>query len=346
VFASARAELLVLRKWPAAWGLLLVTPALALLGNYVLDFVLYLTVTPAQYQAEGSPTVLLSTLLPSQFLIVSVQLFYASNVVPFVVLGAVLAGGDWGRGTITTSLLAAPGRIRAGAGQALALAVAVTASVAATFAVSAAASLVFRALEAKEVNPVDGAMPPAWVLLRAMGALLVALTYAALGWLLGTACRSAAGGIALALVWAVLIETYVSYFGIDYTGLLPKVSDFLPGTNAITVTGLFGDVGGGPTSQNYLPDRPGIAAWALVGWTAAFVALTLILLHRRDVLAGRVRRRQRRPAALTRPQVAVDTAMPPPRRAGGSPHPYGPSCWSSATARSCGGWCWLCQPTC
>jgi len=76
-------------------------------------------------------------------------------------------------------------------------------------------------------------------------------------------------------------------------------------------------VGGGPTSQNYLPDRPAIAAWALVGWTAASVALTLVLLHRRDVLPGRVRRRRRRPAALARPQVAVDTAMPPPRRAGG-----------------------------
>ncbi len=233
------------------------------------------------------------------------------------VLGAVLAGGDWGRGTITTSLLAGSGRLRTGAGQALALAVAVTASVAATFAVSAAASLLFRALEAGEVNPIDGAMPPTWVLLRAMGAaLLVALTYAALGWLLGTACRSAAGGIALALVWAVLIETYVSYFGFDYTGLLPRVSDFLPGTNAITLTGLFGDVGGGPASQNLLPDRPAIAAWALAGWAAAFVALTLVLLHRRDVLAGRVRRRRRRPAALTRPQAAVDTAMPP-RRAGG-----------------------------
>ena len=36
MLAAARAELLVLRKWPAAWGLLLVMPALALLVYYLL----------------------------------------------------------------------------------------------------------------------------------------------------------------------------------------------------------------------------------------------------------------------------------------------------------------------
>lgn len=322
MLAAARAELLVLRKWPAVWGLLLVAPALALIGNYLLDLVMYLTVTPAQYQQEGSPSMLLGTLLPSQFVIVSVQLFILNHVVPFVVLGAVLAGGDWGRGTIATSLLAGPGRVRAGAGQALALAVATAASVAATFAVSAAASLVIRAVEAKAVNPVDGAMPPAWVLVRAMGvALLVAVTYAAMGWFLGTACRSAAGAIGAALVWTVLIEPAILGLGFDYLGPLEKISDFLPGTNAITVTGLFGDVGGGATSQNYLPDRPAIATWALAGYIAAFVALTFVLLRRRDVLAGRARRRRRRhpmvPAARPGPlQPEPDAVVPPPRRAG------------------------------
>lgn len=293
MLAAARAELLVLRRWQAAWGLLLVMPALALLENYMVDFVLYLTVTPAQYRQEGSPSMLLGTLLPGQFAIVSVQLFQVFNMAPFVVLGAVMAGGDWGRGTIATSLTAGQGRLRAGAGQGLALAVATAASVTATFAVSAAASVAFRAAEAKAVTPVDGALPPAWTLTRALGAaLLVALAFAAMGWFLGTACRSAAGGIAIALVWTVFIDAYIGYFGPDYTGVLPKISDFLPGTNATTVTGLFGTVGGGATSQNYLPDRPAIAAGALAGYIAAFTALTLVLLHRRDVLAGRSRRRR------------------------------------------------------
>jgi ABC-2 type transport system permease protein len=319
MLAAARAELLVLRKWPAAWGLLLVMPALALIEYYVLDFVLYLTVTPAQYAQQGTPAQLLPALLPGQFAIVAVQLFILSNVVPFVVLGAVLAGGDWGRGTIATSLAAGPGRGRAGAGQALALAVATAASVAATFAVSAAASLVIRVAEARTVNPLDGAMPPAWVLVRAMGAaLLVALTYAAMGWFLGTACRSAAGGIAAALVWTVIIDPNIGFLGTDYTGPIAKISDFMPGTDAVTVTSLFGTVGGGATSQNYLPDRPAIAAWALAGYIAAFLVLTFALLRRRDVLAGQVRHRRRRRAAApaARPEPTppgLETAVPPHR---------------------------------
>ena len=320
MFAAARAELLVLRRWPSAWGLLLVAPALTLIGNYLMGLVMYLTVTPAQYQLYGSPSMNLGTLLPGQFVIVSVQLFTLNHVVPFVVLGAVMAGGDWGRGTIATSLLAGPGRIRTGAGQALALATATAASVAATFAVSAAASLVIRAMEAKAANPVDGAMPPAWVLVRAMGvALLVALAYAAMGWFLGTACRSAVGAIAAALVWTVLIEPAILGLGFDYLGPLQKISDFTPGTNAITVTGLFGDVGGGASSQNYLPDRPAIAAWALAGYIAAFVALTFVLLRRRDVQAGRARRRSRRPAVPAPGPGPVppeqDAVAPPSRRA-------------------------------
>ena len=49
MLASVRAELLVLRKWPAAWGLLLVVPAATLLPYYVVSFVVYLTDTPAEY---------------------------------------------------------------------------------------------------------------------------------------------------------------------------------------------------------------------------------------------------------------------------------------------------------
>jgi ABC-2 type transport system permease protein len=155
VLASVRAELLMLRKWPAAWGLLLVVPAATLLPYYAVSFVVYLTDTPAEYAQQGSPAMILPSLLPSQYVIVALALL-PSTTVPFVVLGAVLGGGDWERGTIGTSLLAGPGRVRAVAGQAAALAVAVAGSMAVTFAACAVASVLIRALEARSVNPVDG----------------------------------------------------------------------------------------------------------------------------------------------------------------------------------------------
>ncbi len=318
MLAAARAELLVLRKWPAAWGLLLVTPAVTLVTYYVVGFVFYLTATPAQYAQLGTPAQNLPSLLPGQFVIVSLTQFSFSAVAPFVVLGAVMAGGDWERGTVGTALLAGPGRIRTGAGQALALALALAASVLATFVFSVAASVAIRAVEAKSVTPFAGAMPATWVIARGLGVgILVALAYGALGLALGTVCRSAAGAIAAALLWAVIIEPNLLELGQQAGGTLLKLADFLPGTSAETVTGLFGSPGGGASSQMYLPVRPAVAAWALAGYTVAFLGLFFVLLCRRDVLTGRARLRRLRRRPAGRPAGSAADAGPAAGPAGG-----------------------------
>lgn len=315
-----RAELLVLRKWPAAWGLLLVVPAATLLPYYVVSFVVYLTDTPAEYVQQGSPAMILPSLLPSQFVIVALALL-PTTTAPFVVLGAVMAGGDWERGTIGTSLLAGPGRVRAAAGQAAALAVAVAGSIAVTFAACAAASVLIRALEARSVNPVYGAMPPGWVLVRALGVgLLVAVAYGWMGLLLGTVCRSAAGGIAAALVWTVLLDPTLYELGLD-TGsrALHTITLLFPDSSVVTLADMFGAPGGGATSSMYLPVRPAVAAWALAGYAAVFLGLALVLVRRRDVLTGRAARRRLRsaPAPTSVAGPAPAAAGPPPGRAGG-----------------------------
>ena len=317
-----RAELLVLRKWPAAWGLLLVVPAATLLPYYVVSFVVYLTDTPAEYVQQGSPAMILPSLLPSQFVIVALALL-PTTTAPFVVLGAVMAGGDWERGTIGTSLLAGPGRVRAAAGQAAALAVAVAGSIAVTFAACAAASMLIRALEARAVNPVDAAMPPAWVLVRGLGVgLLVAVAYGWMGLLLGTVCRSAAGGIAAALVWTVLLDPTLYELGLDTSSrALHTMTLLFPDSSVVTLADLFGAPGGGAASSMYLPVRPGVAAWALAGYAAAFLGLTLVLVRRRDVLTGRPGRRRLRsaPATASVGGLAPAAAGPPSGRAAGPP---------------------------
>jgi ABC-2 type transport system permease protein len=305
MLASMRAELLVLRKWPAAWGLMLLTPVLVFMTDYVAQYIIYLTLTPAQYSTLETPEQGIASLLPSQFNIIAVSQFLLSGTVPFIVLGAAMAGGDWRRGTIMPTLLQGPGRIRAFAGQALALAVAATASVLATFAVAAASSIVIRLLESKSVNPYAAAMQPNLVIARSIGAaLLVALTYAMLGLLLGTVCRSAAGAIAIALVWTLLIESTLYDLALDLPrGLLRTISDLTPGACTITVTGLFGTPGGGAGSQNYLPVRPTEAFWTLVAYLAASLAGTMFLWRRRDAITERSRRfRLRRRRRVTAPR--------------------------------------------
>ena len=69
---------------------------------------------------QGTPAQILPALLPSQFVIVALSRSSPDTTAPFVVLCAAMARGDWGRGTIETSLLPRPARIshrgRAGAG--------------------------------------------------------------------------------------------------------------------------------------------------------------------------------------------------------------------------------------
>jgi ABC-2 type transport system permease protein len=321
MLASMRAELLVLRKWPAAWGLLLVTPVLVLLSDYVAEFVSYLNLTPADYAVYGTPSEAFSSLTPSQFNIIAVNQFNFSGTAPFIVLGAVMAGSDWGRGTITTALLQRPGRAETFAGQALALAVAITGSVLSTFAVAAAASSVIRVIEAKTVNPYIAAMPPALVIAESAGAaLLVALTYGMLGLFLGTVCRTGAGAIAVALLWTLIIEGTLYDLALDFPhGILRTISDLTPGAAATVVTGLFGDPGGGATSQNYMAVGTTGAGVTLAVYMTAAVTLSITILRRRDAVTDPSRRRRLRRRA-TAPRSSTDqipARQRPPVAAGG-----------------------------
>jgi ABC-2 type transport system permease protein len=321
MLASMRAELLVLRKWPAAWGLLLVTPLLVLAFDYVAEFVSYLNLTPADYATYGTPSQAFGSLTPSQFNIIAVSQFNFTGLAPFIVLGAVMAGGDWDRGTIATSLLQRPGRARTFAGQALALAVAITGSVLATFAVAAGASVAIRAIEAGTINPYLAVMAPNLVIAECVGAaLLVALTYGMLGLFLGTVCRSGAGAISAALLWTLIIEVTVYDLALDYPqGILRTISDLTPAAAATVVTGLFGTPGGGAISQNYLAIDTTEAAVTLVVYLAAAFALTLLIVRFRDAVIqpNRRRRRRRRPAVTAAAPGEAAGSLPRPAAAGG-----------------------------
>jgi ABC-2 type transport system permease protein len=316
-----RAELLVLRKWPAAWGLLLLTPMLVLLSDYVAQFIFYLSLTPADYATDGTPAQTLPALLSGQFNIVAVMQFAFTGTAPFIVLGAAMAGGDWSRGTITTALLQRPGRARTFAGQALALAIAVTASVLATFAVAAAASMVIGAAESSSANPLFAAMPPTMVIAESVGAaLFVALTYAILGLFLGTVCRSGVGAIAIGLLWTLIFYGQLYDLGVQFPdSTLRTITDLSPGAAASVVTGLFGDPGpGGAASQNYPTVSLTQAVVTLTVYLTVALGLTIFVLWRRDAVTEPGRRlRLRRRTAVRSPGTGQAPARQRSRTAGG-----------------------------
>jgi ABC-2 type transport system permease protein len=309
MLAAARAELLILRKWPLAWALLLVTPVVMLAVDYIAEFVLYVTLTPGEYGSLGTPSQNLPMILPSQFSIIAVSQFTFNAQVPMIVLGAIMAGGDWTSGTLRTTLLQGCGRTRAYLGQLAALSVAAIASTVLTFAVAAGASLAVRALEPTAVSSYTGAIPPTLAIAGALGAaLLIALAYAALGLALGTICRSAVVAMSIALVWTMIIDSTLYDLAITAGGPLRTISDLAPGPSAVTLSGLFGTPGGGATSQNYLPVSTPEAIWTLSGYAVGAIAVAIFLLRRRDIAASRVPRRVRREAGG--PRVPRPTPAP------------------------------------
>ncbi len=299
MLASLRAELLILRKSRVAWALLLTAPLLTLVTTYLFGFVDYLGLTPAMYAQYGTPQQNLPALLPSQFAIQAVG--DVGFTAPFIVLGAVIAGGDWGRGTIKTSLLAGPGRARTFAGQALGIMIACAVSVVLSFALAALASVAIGWYAGNAAASAAGAFPGWNVVAEAVGAgLLVGVAAGALGIALGTVCRSAAGGVAAALAWFALVDEFGYELSVNAGGLFQHAYNAFPEASVITLTSMFGSPGGGASSATYQPVSPWAATAILLGYTAAFLGLALFLVRRRDVGAassawsGRLRFARRR----------------------------------------------------
>ena len=322
MLASLRAELLVLRKSKVAWILVLIAPVLTLVSTYLFQFLGYLGDTPEHYTLQGTPAQNLPALLPSQFVIQAVGQFYFTA--PFIVLGAVIAGGDWGRGTIKTALTAGPSRARTFAGQAVAILIACVISVLLCFAVAAVASVAIRFYAgptAPGAAGINSAFPAWWVIYEGVGAgLVIGIAYGALGILLGTACRSAAGAVVAALVWYFLVDGVFYQWSASGGPLLQHIYDAFPGASMITLISMFGSSGGGQSSATYQPVGHVASAAILLGYTAVVLGLALVLVLRRDaVTASRVRRARFWPARARAWQEGQPTSQPAePRTAAGA----------------------------
>jgi ABC-type transport system involved in multi-copper enzyme maturation permease subunit len=287
MLASLRAELLVLRKSKVAWALVLTAPLLTLITIYLIGFLEYVGDTPALYAQEGTPAQALEGLLPSQFNIQAIE--QVAITAPFIVLGAVIAGGAWSRGTIKTALLAGPSRVRTFGGQAAAILTACALSVLLSFAVAAAASAAIRAYTGPLAPGAAGqdAFPPGIVIAESVGAgLLIAVTYGALGIALGTLCRSAAGGVAAALAWYFVIDGELSDLSTDAGPVVQHIYNAFPEASVTTLYFMFGSSGGGASSATYQPVAHHAAVAIMLGYTAVFLGLALALVRRRDIVTA------------------------------------------------------------
>lgn len=276
IVASASAELLKLRKRPAIWVLAGVWLALLTFFGYLLP---YLGSVTGDSSAPRSAA--LADTLPANLVGNAVAGYALFGGAIVMILGALVAGSEYGWGTLKTVLTQRPGRTSVYAGSLAALAAVLLALVLVSFGLSAAASATIATSES---------LPLAWpaatdVLTGIAAGWLILGMWCLFGVLLGTLTRGTAMAIGLGLVWALVVENLVRASS-AVLPVLETAAQGLPGVNAGSLVAALGARGEGQGDGT-----PGVAAvvggtqatLVLVGFAVAFAVIAGLLQARRDV---------------------------------------------------------------
>jgi ABC-2 type transport system permease protein len=130
--------------------------------------------------------------------------------------------------------------------------------------------------------------PSAWLLVRTMGAgWLILAVWTSFGLLLAAVSRGTSLAIGVGILYALVIEGLISAFA-DAVSFLEPVTEFFLRANAYSlVKGLGLSVseaaGNGPGAFSGPYVATGQALLVLVAYMVAFLALSGVLLRRRDV---------------------------------------------------------------
>ena len=273
---SVTAELLVVRKRSSTWILLGIWSVLAVLFAYVIPYVEYLN-------GSGPGPRSLEQLLPAQLAGNLVEGFPFFGGVIALMLGVLGLGSEYGWGTLKTLFIQREGRLRVFGAKLLALGAVLVPFVLSVFALGAGASYVIALREGSDVD-----WPSAWLLVRAMGAgWLILAVWASFGLLLAAVSRGTSLAIGVGILYALVIEGLISAFA-DAVSFLEPVTEFFLRANAYSlVKGLGLSVseaagnGPGAFSGPYVGTRQ--ALFVLVAYMVAFLAVSGLLLRRRDV---------------------------------------------------------------
>jgi ABC-2 type transport system permease protein len=277
---SYRAELLKLRKRPAAWVLAGVAVVLSLIFGYLLPYLGYVT-GDENPQTDGVPRgEILRGMLPERVMDNAIGGYPIFAGALALVLGAIVVGGEYTWGTLKTILTQRPGRGTVLVSQFLALATMIAVWVLGIFVACVLCSVGIAAAE-------NGSMdwPGVTAVLEGLaGGWLVLMMWCLAGAVLAVAFRNVALPIGLGVVWILGIETLLA--GV-VSSLLPDLeflSNALPGTNAgslvFSVTGMVA-ADAPPGVRDAVGG--GRALLTLLAYCAIFAVLAAWTTRRRDV---------------------------------------------------------------
>ena len=287
MLASFRAELLKLRKRPATWILALVWVAVVLLFGYLLAYSFVANAPPppddapkeVQAQQQDFNDAQVEALLPENLL---KQMFgggyFGIGGAIMLILGALVAGSEFGWGTMKTILSQRPGRLAVLGGKLSALAVLLVIFVVLGLVAAAIASYAVAGFE-----DTTASWPAAGEILRGVGAgLLVFTVWALFGFTLAVVFRGTALAIGLGLAWALAIENALAALPIESDAF----ENFRKATlheNTFGVTSYFGS----PFPEGFgAPEALVDAGRGVIGllvYVAVFVLISVLFTSRRDV---------------------------------------------------------------
>jgi ABC-type transport system involved in multi-copper enzyme maturation permease subunit len=279
VLASARAELLRMRKWPAVWVTIGAWAAMSIMFGYLFGYLSYKT-GDSSFSNEGQTRAgLLADLLPASVPDTLLQGMPMFGGALMMVLGAIVAGSGYGWGTWKTVYTQGPSRTSSVLGSLAALTTFVVGIVLLTLALYAAISVGIALSEGQSIVwPSVGSVTES-----TLAGILVLEMWALAGFTLGTLARGPALSVGLGLVWALVVENLLRGVG-ELLGPIEKLTHVLPGTAAGSLVGSLIGVGGPNDTPGVVDVISGTqAVWTVLAYAVLLPALSIVLVRRRDV---------------------------------------------------------------
>lgn len=270
------AELLILRRRTANWVLLGVAILVTALFGYILPYGSYLS-DPAAERSGAD----LQRLLPGQALASVLEGFPFYLGVLGLVLGGLAFGSEFQWGTLKTTLISRPNRLRLFVAKIGAIGVALVVATLAVFAVGLLASGIVLAAEGESLN-----LPSPWEITRSLGAgwLILAL-WATLGAFLAVLFRGTTLPVSLGIIWGFMVEGLISAFG-ESIGLLGEVSRLFLRANGYSLVSELG-VAVPEDGEPGFYSGPFVDAWQALVVISVYIVLfagaAAMLLRRRDI---------------------------------------------------------------
>jgi ABC-2 type transport system permease protein len=233
------------------------------------------------FAAGETPAQLLADLLPGRLVPNTLGGFPMFAGAIALIIGGLVAGSEYGWGTLKTMLTQRPRRLSVLGGKVLAIVVTAIALVLGVFAVNALWSWVIASVEGR---PAD--WPSLLDLSRGLGAgFLIIGMWSLFGSLLGILFRNTSLAVGLGLVWALVVENLIRGFA-GLLGFLDAFQKGLPGVNAGSLVASLGaatqDRPGGTPGVTTVVGGPQ-AVVVLIAYVVVLILIAGLTLKHQDV---------------------------------------------------------------